>query len=777
MPATCCFAMAFLGTVLTAGMSAGAESLAEQLRKLDSQVIVLGTVRQQPLASMLGRETAAKLRSANQLDRRAWSKVKSRADWEGFRQTRLQALRQSIGSFPPAPKNLKIRITRTLEGDGYRVDNLVYESRPGLVVTANLYRPARAPKVMAGIIVCHSHHQPKHIGARQDMAMTWSRAGCLVLVPDHLGHGERRQHPFPESYPHDYHFRHDAGVQLHLAGASLMGWLAWDLMRGVDVLLAQPEIDPKRILVISEPAGGGDVAAVAAALDDRITGVLVNNFGGPQPETPYPLPGDAEESFAYAGSGSWESTRNLRLSARDGFLPWFIVASIAPRRLIYYHEFYWDREQDPVWKRLQKVYGFYNADDALTGMAGRGFVLGSQPENTHWLPISREMLYPILERWFDIASPKKEYSQRRPPEHLLCLTKDTSTTPLHQLLAKTSQERLRTIRKNMVKLPAAARRQKLRQELQQLLGDIAPYHAPMMKDPLSPRQRLGHVQVERIHLGTEAGTVVPVLLLVPPTNDDKKAPVVVCLAQAGKKVFLHKQADAIAELLSAGVAVCLPDVRGTGETSPGDERDRRSAATSISAGEWMIGQSLLGGRLRDIRSLLSHLRQRPDLDATRVALWGDSFAPVNPPDVNWRVPHNASKRPAQSEPLGALLAMLVALFEDDVRAVHVQGGLSDFHSVLAHSFVYLPHDIIIPNILHIGDLPDLAAVLAPRSLQVRGLVDGLNRLVPEEALSKIYAPATSAYAAAEAQDRLKLEFRSDKSASPAPWLIQQLRRR
>ena len=47
--------------------------------------------------------------------------------------------------------------------------------------------------------------------------MTWARLGCAVLVPDHLGHGERRQHPFirEDSYPgpfklgrQDYYFRY-----------------------------------------------------------------------------------------------------------------------------------------------------------------------------------------------------------------------------------------------------------------------------------------------------------------------------------------------------------------------------------------------------------------------------------------------------------------------------------------------------------------------------------------------------------------------------------------
>ena len=140
----------------------------------------------------------------------------------------------------------------------------------------------------------------------------------------------------------------------------------------MDLLLARPGIDKKRIILLGAVAGGGDPAAVTAALDSRITAVVPFNFGGPQPETRYPLPADAETSFNYAGSGHWESTRNLRLSARDGFLPWVIVGSVAPRGLVYGHEFSWDREHDPVWARLQKVYGFYDATDRLTFAHGRG---------------------------------------------------------------------------------------------------------------------------------------------------------------------------------------------------------------------------------------------------------------------------------------------------------------------------------------------------------------------------------------------------------------------
>jgi hypothetical protein len=65
------------------------------------------------------------------------------------------------------------------------------------------------------------------------------------------------------------------------------------------------------------------------------------------------------------GGGSWESTRNIRLSGSTGFLPWVIVGSVAPRGLIHAHEFAWDQEHDPVWARYQTIWGFYGAKEKL----------------------------------------------------------------------------------------------------------------------------------------------------------------------------------------------------------------------------------------------------------------------------------------------------------------------------------------------------------------------------------------------------------------------------
>ena len=119
-----------------------------------------------------------------------------RDDWERFRREKLNALRASLGELPQRPAVPRTLMTGQIQGDGFQIHNLVFESRPGLVVTANLYVPDPRPKSIPGIVLSHSHHNPKEQGELQDMGMTWARAGCFVLVPDHLGHGERRQHPF-----------------------------------------------------------------------------------------------------------------------------------------------------------------------------------------------------------------------------------------------------------------------------------------------------------------------------------------------------------------------------------------------------------------------------------------------------------------------------------------------------------------------------------------------------------------------------------------------------
>jgi hypothetical protein len=267
-----------------------------------------------------------------------------------------------------------------------------------------------------------------------------------------------------------------------------------------------------------------------------------------------------------------------------------------------------------------------------------------------------------------------------------------------------------------------------------------------------------------------------VLLLTPSRNAEKRPPVVVALAQGGKQAFLKKRAADLAGLLQGGVAVCLPDVRGTGETRPNDGRGRNSAATAHAASAWMLGETLVGARLRDLRAILLHLRGRKDVDAGRLALWGESFAAVNPPERNLAVPLDAEPAPDRVEPLGGLLTLFGALYEEDIKAVCIHGGLAGYQMLLSSPFLYIPVDSTVPGALTAGDLCDVTAALAPRPVRLTGLVDGLNRTMKADALREIYEPARAAYQSAGAAKQLRIEAATPAEEPAWRWLLAQLHR-
>ena len=776
----------------TTALGDDVSELAKKIRELSPKVFSGEELESSRQAVAM--DLRARLQMANDASRSEWRKIQSAKQWAAFRQQRLAALKHSLGKWPDPPDEARSLVARKIEGDGFVIENIVFESRPGWWVTANLYRPAKPGRAMPGIIVSHSHHRPKEHGELQDMGMTWARAGCYVLVPDHLGHGERGQHGFTsaDDFPRefrvsrqDYYFRYDNSIQLYLTGESLMGWMAWDLMRGVDVLLAQEGIDSEKIILLGAVAGGGDPCAVTAALDERITCAVPFNFGGPQPETRYPLPEDAETWFNYAGSGSWESTRNLAFSAgRDSrFLPWEIVGSIAPRRLIFGHEFSWHRERDPVWKRLQRIYELENATGHLAFTHGRGELKGRPPEATHCTHIGkfhRQKIHEALAAWFGIEA--EEYSDNRDSTELHVLSTkalpDVQTRNLHTLLTESVAEQLSRRRKEYEQLAATKWREQLRTDLARLLGDVSPVARPTVivrreKEVLEAgdlRARVHRIYLkQRCELGKCQVPFVPLLLLMPEKTDDQRRPLVVAISQAGKAKFIDRRSADIAKLMAAGIAVCLPDSRNTGELIGDHSRGRYSSATSRAATALMVGDPVVAQQLRDLRSTIGYMRERDDIDAHKIALWGESFAPLNLEHADFRVPRRIDSRPHDVEPLGGLLALLTALYEDDVSAVYIHRGLAEFQDVLQSPFVYAPLDSVIPGLLDHADIPDLAAVIAPRPLCFSGTVDAFNRPLSESKARKAFQRVKSTYQRAKSDDRLTIA----EKVSPSDWLIRQ----
>jgi dienelactone hydrolase len=667
---------------------------------------------------MLTRQMRERVRKASAAEKAAWEQTQSASDWQRFRDPRFQALAASLGAFP-ARTPLQTRVTKEFPGNGYRRQDLVYQSRPGLWVTANLYLPEQPRAPMPAFVVVHSHHRPRTQAELQDMGILWARAGAAVLVMDQIGAGERLQnHPWNREA---YHSRYVMGMQLDVIGESLMKWMVWDIMRGVDLLLDRKDIDGQRIVLLGAVAGGGDPAGVTAALDPRIAAVAPFNFGEATPESPRFLKDKNRlaEDLADPGWGSWETTRNLRGSIAGQFFPWMICASVAPRKFMYSYEMGWTVEDLPAWARYQKVFGFYGAKEGLAEAHGFGPFPGPG-ECTNIGPAQRRTMYPALERWFGLVPPASEPEDRRPESELAAMTPALASSLAMRPLYDLAREQARSLSK----LPTSGRREWLQANWAAKLGDIQPAAGAQATQVWS-REWHG-AAAEAYVLTVEPEIVVPMLLLRP--AGVARPPVTIAVAEGGKDRFLaHREAE-IRGLLKAGIAICLVDVRGTGETAPDFRRHPSSAGIALASTELMLGQTLLGARLKDLRTAIAWARGI----GPRIAVWGDSFSPPNQERprlnelLNWQIGPDIHR---QAEPLGALLGLLAGLYEPDLRAVVARGGLTGFASLLDDAFAYLPSDVIVPGVLELGDLDAVSANLGKVRFLAAHTVDARNRLV------------------------------------------------
>jgi len=737
------------------------EKLPPQLRQwLWERKVAFGNRRIRELGCHLSK----RIHQAAQQDVVLFERVTSKTEWEIFRNERLEALRRSLINRETPSKAPDSVVTDTLEHDRYRIDNVVFQGYMNLPVTANRYSPISTAQKTPAIVICHSHHDPKNEEELQCMGQTWAQQGCTVFIMDLVGHGERRQHPFVAARDYgeafrvdrqDYYFRHVLGIQLELIDESLMGWMAQDVRRGIDLLWEDSQIDRDRIIVIGSVAGGGDLAAVVGTLDDRVAAVVAFNFG-------------------QLSLGDWDSTRTLLNTARCGFWPWVILASLAPRRLIYGREFSWNAQHDVVWRHLEKVYEFYGTRDALRSVHGSGRGSRHGPLDSHCTnvgPIHRQQLYPIFQEWFEIPIPEQEVPEPVRKENLECLTIKTrkvfSIRLVHEVTQEICQQHLAARRRVRVSQETNPQTIQLQQELTEILGPMTPFTSFRVRS-----ERQGFGRSEYVALEVEEHLSVRLQLLWPSGLGKIKTPMVIGFSQEGNLQLRRERGSLIQSLLSQKIAVCLTEVRGIGDGRHGElYRGRLSPSASVTATSLMLGESLLGSRIRDLRTVIAYLSNREDVHQEKIGLWGDSLAATNDAGNKLAVPLDADPYPERGEPLGGVAALLSALYEPQIQALYVHGGLLSYATLLDQPFVYQPADSIIRGLLRIADLPDMAAALAPRPLRMEGLVDGMNRRVSRTQIDETYRLARAAYARTEKPDQLSIEVEQASVDEIIGWFL------
>ena len=139
--------------------------------------------------------------------------------------------------------------------DGYTVQNIAFESLPGVYVTGSLYRPLNQTGKLPGIISPHGHGTtPGMVGRHHPQSQfrfaTLARMGAIVWAYDMVGYGQMEEIGWEHKHPE--------AMKLQI----------WNSIRGVDFLIAMGA-DPAKIGATGE-SGGGTQTFMLTALDDRI---------------------------------------------------------------------------------------------------------------------------------------------------------------------------------------------------------------------------------------------------------------------------------------------------------------------------------------------------------------------------------------------------------------------------------------------------------------------------------------------------------------------------
>ncbi|HET6900096.1 MAG TPA: acetylxylan esterase, partial [Vicinamibacteria bacterium] len=227
-----------------------------------------------------------------------------------------------IGGLPSTKAPLQARVTGKRQGEGFTVENVVYESLPGYPVTANVYVPAGATGRLPAVLVSMGHYDLGKAGER--VGPDLARKGLVVLAYDPMGQGERLQHYDPElraSRAGGATEEHgQAAARAELIGESVARYFVWDAMRGLDYLASREDVDAAR-LGAAGCSGGGTVTTYLAALDLRVKAAAV---------ACYITSWDA----IVDGPGPQEAEQSLHGFLSSGLDMGDYVALIAPRPLL-----------------------------------------------------------------------------------------------------------------------------------------------------------------------------------------------------------------------------------------------------------------------------------------------------------------------------------------------------------------------------------------------------------------------------------------------------------
>jgi cephalosporin-C deacetylase-like acetyl esterase len=609
--------------------------------------------------------------------------------WQQRRPIVERAFRRAIGleKLPErTPLNARVVVTNIF--DDYLVENVLFESRPGFPVTANLYRPTapangRRPAVLSPI--GHFLTPGKTAPEVQARCLKLAKLGFIVLAYDAIGQGERMT-------PGNIH--HDAGYALLPLGETIAGWMVWDSMRAIDYLLTRDDVDATR-LGITGNSGGGLNTLFAAALDERLHAAAIVGFtfefgnwlkyGGAHCTCTH-LPGVFREMewFEIAGLIAPRAVMMIQ-GGNDGIFP---ISGARRSGANVEHIYQLLGHADRA--RLVELPGLPHAYSRPYRESMCGWMTWRLQGQGHGEPAAEGDIQTLPEK--DprlLCDPERSFMPRAPT--------------VVDLARKRALER--------VSEPPDVNTPETRESVLKWVRDLTTPAEPKLHLLSARTHRKTTVPggaLEKISFNSEDGQRLPGLLWLPDKSSSPGQTILIA-DERGKAAVA--ESGLVKPLLAAGYAVLAVDLRGRGETlgryGPNYDTNFRLVANQV-----LFGQPLAGRRAFDLTRALDCLAARQGLasnSVTVVSLGDDALPALLAAATDPRIHQIVLAGYLHSfiSQMRARTPPLLARMGETWNNPQLQGRVNtgdyevDFGSV-------------IPSALDHADVSDLTALIAPR---------------------------------------------------------------
>ncbi len=618
------------------------------------------------------------VRAAHQLSVDAKARLKTKADAEAYVIDVRKRISQAFGEFP-TPGPLNARTTGVVQRDGYKIENVIFESRPNFPVTANLYLPLVDKPVPGVVGSCGHSDNGKAAEAYQSFAQGLVRQGYACLIFDPIGQGERLQYPRENGKS-----LYGAGVQEHLHGGNqqfLVGeffgaWRAWDGMRALDYLLTRPEVDRHHIGITGN-SGGGTMTTWLCGVEQRWTmaapACFVTTF---LRNAENELPADTEQCPPRCLS--------LGLEHED------FIAALAPKPVIILakeRDFFDVRGSESAYARLKQLYTLLGQPDNIQLHIG--------PTDHGYSIENREAMYRHFNRVTGASQATKEPQLTIEKDETLWCTKSGQVAELKPATlfdfttAKARQLReVRGAKRGAELLEALRHVLRLPQPLPQTAPDFRILRA--VGDRKYPLRHATTYAIE-----TEADVFALCTMLGSQAHisrpPQRGAQARLFIAHRSSDKELREEAW-LKELIQADreTPFFAVDPRGVGESMPNtcgaDTFDSAYGCDYFYAIHGlMLDRPYLGQKLYDVLRVLDWLKA---YGYTQVELIGKQW--------------------------GATLATFAGLLSPTVTKVKLVEPVPSFDHVATNSDYELPLAQMVPDVLSHFDLPDCYAELGSR---------------------------------------------------------------